>query len=383
MPMCRIIVLLLLIAVLPSFVQAEKDHLDKTRYDLEQVRKQIKTTNEELKSKKEVARKLARQLNQVDKDLRLARKELGLARKKLLSFEQEIKAQKNVVVEATAQSSDLEAQVLKRLVVLYKGGETQLVKVLFSAQSPATMAEDYDFFQRMVRKDRELLNEYRMLMQKTEKELGRLDQLQKLQQETLAQRKKQESNLNGAQQEKKKLLAKVRQDEEALAVLLYELEEKATRLTGLVSKLKSQPAPSKRHGTSFTAQQGHLSWPVTGPVRIGFGTGRHPELGTRYESHGIEIGVNGEKPIHAVWDGHVIFANPFRGYGNLLIVDHGDGYYTLYAQASRLTRAVGDRVERGEEVAISGFEGAEIVYFEIRKGGTPLDPMRWLAKKSR
>jgi septal ring factor EnvC (AmiA/AmiB activator) len=376
--------LYLLIVFIPGPVLAAKEELDRTRRDLEQVRQQIESTSAELKDKKEAARKLARQLSQVDRDLRQARKKLDAARQTLVSLDQELTTQKKVVAEATSQSQDLESQVRKRLIVLYQGGETQLVKVLFSAQSPAAMAEDYDFFQRMVRKDRELLAEYRQLLDNTRQELARLDQLQSRHQETLTLRKQQESSLNGARQEKKKLLVRIRQDEEALAVLLYELEEKAARLTGLVSQLKeTRSTTSSGHGTRFTKQQGSLSWPVTGPVRIGFGTGRHPELGTRYESHGIEIGVNGEVPIHAVWDGHVIFANPFRGYGNLLIIDHGEGYYSLYAQASRLTRSVGDRIERGEEIAVSGFEGAETVYFEIRKGGTPLDPMRWLAKKSR
>jgi septal ring factor EnvC (AmiA/AmiB activator) len=116
-------------------------------------------------------------------------------------------------------------------------------------------------------------------------------------------------------------------------------------------------------------------------VKVGFGTGRHAELGTLYESHGIEISASNDQPISAVWQGNVVFANWFKGYGNLLIVDHGSSYYTLYAQASRLAKKVGDLVQKGEIVAFSGFEGNDAVYFEIRRRGTPLDPADWLGSR--
>lgn len=82
--------------------------------------------------------------------------------------------------------------------------------------------------------------------------------------------------------------------------------------------------------------------------------------------------------MRAVAAGKVAFSKPFRGFGNLLILDHGDGYYTLYAQASQLLHKVGDVVAAGDKVALSGFGGNDTVYFEIRQRGTPLDPLQWL-----
>jgi septal ring factor EnvC (AmiA/AmiB activator) len=83
-----------------------------------------------------------------------------------------------------------------------------------------------------------------------------------------------------------------------------------------------------------------------------------------------------------VADGKVVFAKPFRGFGNLLILDHGGGYYTLYAQARQLVKKVGEVVAAGDTVGISGFGDNKKIYFEIRQRGTPLNPLQWLKPRS-
>ncbi len=102
---------------------------------------------------------------------------------------------------------------------------------------------------------------------------------------------------------------------------------------------------------------------------------------TRIRSNGITVRAPYGAPIRAVADGHVLYAGWFRGYGRILIVDHGDGYYTLVAHASEILRRVGDPVHGGEEIARVGDSGSlegPIVYFEIRREGRPLDPKEWI-----
>ena len=137
--------------------------------------------------------------------------------------------------------------------------------------------------------------------------------------------------MNKAAKVKQQLLAKVRQDKDFLSRELVELKERANRVDELIRKLetaRSKVPPAS--GTGFAAQKGRLHWPVAGRVRIPFGNSRHPDLGTPYQSHGIELEITGERTVTAVWSGKVVYADLFKGYGNLLILDHGDGYYTLY-----------------------------------------------------
>ena len=172
-----------------------------------------------------------------------------------------------------------------------------------------------------------------------------LQQLRERQAAVAAQRRAEQAALNSAGQAKKQLLAGLRTDEAKLATALEELRAKAARLADLVKKLetaKTQPYTGK--SADFSAQKGRLTWPVNGKVRIGFGTTRHPDLGTLIESNGLEIAVPPQTPVKSVWAGRVLYAGPLKGFGNLMVIDHGEKYYTLYAHAARFTRKVGDLV---------------------------------------
>ena len=178
------------------------------------------------------------------------------------------------------------------------------------------------------------------------------------------------------------MLAKLRQDETQLAAAIEELRARAVRLRELVKKLESAATRSYTgKGADFTAQRGRLPWPVNGQVRMAFGTTRHPDLGTLIESNGLEIAVPPQTPVKSVWQGRVLYASPLKGFGNLMIIDHGDKYYSLYAHAASFARKTGDVVGAGEVIAWSGHEGRDAVYFEIRHRGAPVDPLPWLAPR--
>ena len=157
------------------------------------------------------------------------------------------------------------------------------------------------------------------------------------------------------------------------------MRSKAAGLNELVKKLETeQTQPYTEYPEGLLPQKGRLLWPVPGKLRVGFGTSRHGELGTLIESHGFDIEAAVGTPVNAAANGKVIFANSLRGYGKLIIVDHGSKYYTLYAHMERFTKQVGDPVAAAEVIAYSGYEGRDAVYFEIRQGGRPLNPGDWL-----
>jgi len=373
------VLLLFLIGAVPA---GADQRLDQSRRDLESIRQQIEQTSESLEEKQRSAHRLADQLSRVDHELRQARRKVAQLQGKLKDLQLEIDRVDREVQQGKSRIRDLESEVRRRLVALYKGGDAQLVKILFSARPPAEIFENYDFLQRLVRHDRELIGGYLEQVKLNQQRLADLDRLRADRAQALEQFRGEEGRLEKSGSEKKRLLAQARKDRDTLALLLADLEERAERLSALVKKLESQkPGSYTEKSTAFASRKGRLRWPVKGSIRLGFGRGVHPDLGTRYDSHGLEIEVRGVVPITAVWDGQVIFANQFRGYGNLVIVDHGDGFYSLYAQASRLTKGVGERVAEGETVAFSGFDGGDAVYFEIRQGGTPLDPTDWLAAR--
>jgi len=175
-----------------------------------------------------------------------------------------------------------------------------------------------------------------------------------------------------------------------LATLNAALKDQQTRLTALgkdekglldlLEKLRDIFAdiPKQIAGAEPFAQlRGRLNWPLHGKVMSGFGTSSEGE----HESHGLLIAAGSGSDVHAVSHGRVVFADWLRGFGLLIIVDHGDGYLSLYGYNESLLKDVGDWVNMNDVIATSGASGghkAAGLYFELRYQGKPIDPKGWL-----
>jgi septal ring factor EnvC (AmiA/AmiB activator) len=362
---------------------------DETRQSLKEIEQRLSQASKSLSKKEKEEKSLGKDLKTVESELARLQQNMANQDKRLVSLKEELAAAEGESVRRKEAAESLRGQVEQRLVTLYKDGDMGLLRALMLARSPARMAEDYEFFGRIVRRDRELLDGYRRRLEELSATRERLAGLQAEQEALVAQGRRDRDSLKKAAELKKRLLAKVKTDKGKLAGEVAALKERAARLSSLVKKLESTKPPAYTSKPSaqdpktplanpFGRQKGRLSWPVNGKVKVPFGTGRHADLGTLYESHGIEISASPQQPVTAVWSGRVAFANEFKGYGNLLILDHGDSYYTLYAQASRLAKRVGETVAQGETVAYAGYDGSDTVYFEIRHRGTPLNPAPWL-----
>ncbi len=356
------------------------DDLDESKARLSQIQKQIEEALQGLRNKESQSGTLSEELARLSAETRRIERLTQKSNQQLSELSARLEKQRRSLKEIEQQQSQTEQQIRHRLVVLYKTGEVGLIKALLSeAESPREIAEKYAFLSRMVRHDRALLVEYRQQSESHRVLLVELEDLRKKQAAVVDRRKDEEEALRKARRSKKALLAKVNQDADLLEGVVQELKAKALRLNGLVKKLETeQTQPYTGTLDGLSSQKGRLFWPVPGKLRVGFGTSRHGDLGTLIESHGFDIEAAVGTPVNAVAKGRVIFAKRLRGYGRLLIVDHGKKFYTLYAHVARFTKKLGDMVAAEEVVAFSGFEGRDAVYFEIRQGGKPLDPSSWL-----
>jgi len=375
-------VFIIFLLMLAPAVSLHAEDRDEKLRRLEEVEQRLNEALEALELKKSTELDLLGDLDDVDRSLRQKQQKLGRTNRQLESLTREIKTQTSDLEQKQRDVEKLRGQVQQRLVTLYKSEEAGTLKTLFSANSASQILEDYDFLGRVVQHDRKLLEEYRRRLKNRQESVERLAVSKKRQQRLLGDLRQEEQELQKTRKLKEKFLAAVRRDRNALNTMVIELQQRAARLTSLVKDIESgQGAEYTGKTALFPLQKGLLPWPIEGRIKVGFGTRRHPELGTLIESHGIEIAVDPEMPIKAVWHGKVAFAKRFQGYGNLLIIDHEDGYYTLYAQAERLLKKAGDPVKKGEAVAISGYGGNDFIYFEIRNGSTPLDPVTWIARR--
>jgi len=372
--------LLLVLLILPLCKTYAADELDASRERLDKLQKQIRTTLEGLRNKQSESGALSDDLERLNAEVRRIERLERKSQQQLTELTAQLKAKRSALEKIDALGERTEQQIRSRLVVLYKTGEVGLIRALLTdSESPRDIAEKYAFLSRMVRHDRDLLSQYRVQMQEYRDALADLEIMEKKQSAVVLRRSREQETLQKARRSKKILLAEVKQDAASLEKMLQELRAKAARLNELVKKLETEGGqPYTGNLAGLSAQKGRLLWPVPGKLRVGFGTSRHGELGTLIESHGFDIEAVAGTPVNAAASGKVIFANSLRGYGKLIIVDHGRKYYTLYAHMARFTKQVGDPVAAAEVIAYSGYEGRDAVYFEIRQGGKPLDPGDWL-----
>jgi septal ring factor EnvC (AmiA/AmiB activator) len=133
--------------------------------------------------------------------------------------------------------------------------------------------------------------------------------------------------------------------------------------------------------TGFAAAKGRLPFPAAGPVTVGFGRVLNPRFNTITVQNGIDIGAPAGAPVRAVAAGRVVHAGWFKGYGNLVILDHGEGYHSLVAHLATMRTAMGEEVAAGGVLGTVGDSGSlkgPYLYFEIREHGRPVDPRQWL-----
>lgn len=370
--------LLLLLFALHQNAFAAGEDLDANRKELEEIRQRIGKTSRNLEEKKRAEKIANSDLQKVEKSLERMTERTAAISSRLDQLTVRIRRAESDLGQTGEQINGLSSLVKQRLVALYKGGEITSAQTFFTPGPAAEVANDFIYLQKIVEHDRELLGGYQLRLNHQNQNLQQLATLRQEQLRLKQEMEKERREMVQVAKMKEDLLLQVRKDKNSLSRQLTELQGRAKRIDGLISNFETtrnrEPAAP---GTAFSGQKGRLSWPVNGRVRIPFGNSRHPDLGTPYQSHGIEIEVSGELPVKSVWSGKVVFANVFKGYNNLLIIDHGDGYYTLYAQTSQLTCNVGDKISRGQVVAQTDGSAGRF-YFEIRKGGTPLDPKNWL-----
>jgi septal ring factor EnvC (AmiA/AmiB activator) len=191
------------------------------------------------------------------------------------------------------------------------------------------------------------------------------------------------ADLRDAEAQKHSILNGIRAREGAEEEVLAGLVRMERDLKALLEKV-TEPGGVTSHG--LPRFKGLLGWPVEGKVAIPFGNVRHPKFHTEVPHPGLEIACPPGSEVRALFDGRVVFSDWLRGYGEMIVIDHGDAYLSVYGQLGERLARTGQEVGRNEAIARSGQEGTFGItglYLEIRHQGQPQDPVPWLKKSTR
>jgi septal ring factor EnvC (AmiA/AmiB activator) len=217
--------------------------------------------------------------------------------------------------------------------------------------------------------------------------LKRLDAHKALKSAHAAEHQKQTRLMSLEQSRRTKLLADIRKQKslelaaiEALTQAAAALERKITSLNTV--ELEAVP-DNNASQLSFSAHKGLLIMPVNGKIINLYGEYKNPKYNITNFRSGIDIKADQGEPIRSVFNGKVIYSEWFKGYGNMIIIDHGNSYYTVYAHLEETFKSKGDAVDAGEVIATLGDTGSMTgakLYFEVRHHGKPMNPLNWLKK---
>jgi len=367
---------------LPSFSYAASPH-----EEYQKIQKNMKTHREKLESAKRRESSILsdlestnRQLRDVEADLKKYKNQLSNTESKIAQVEDDIARNKSTI-------DKLREWIKRKLRVIHRYGLNSEIFMLFlSAEDISELVRTGKYLQYITAYEHGILKTYKGTLESlTEKE----KQLVRLRKELSRNKEKvqaKEESLEEKKDKKQLLLSSVKKEKTTHTRMLREMEASSQRLLDIIKE--SERAEKGKEETfstkSFAGLKGRLPWPVDGKVAIPYGSQKDPQFNTPIFRSGSYIKANTAAVAKAVHSGKVVFAEWFKGYGQLVIVNHGDGYHTLYGSLSEIFTKVGDIIKGKQavgRVGSSGLLNAPGLYFELRYKGKPLDPAQWLQRR--
>lgn len=358
--------------------------LEKGKKELQDIRTEISEKRKGLAEAGKKEKGILAEIEKIDRGLHALESEERKMDREIISLEKGLREKTSDISALRLETQRKKALLYKRLVFMYKSGEAGYLKLLLSSESLTDSGRKYKYLVSIASNDRELIKEYgrdvanlSIQMEGIRAGKEKLEQVEK----ELATKRVEIKKERG---ERDRILASVRKDKHRYKESLKELEANARSLQNLLERLgrqgtkesiKSYPAGGFEH------QKGLLDFPVKGEVTGYFGKELDERHITKVYRKGIDIQAKGGSAVRAVYNGRVIFASQFKGYGLMMVVDHGGGYYTVYAHAAKLFKKVNDEIIKGDiigEMGDAGQTGEPTLYFEVRRGGKPEDPLNWL-----
>ena len=359
--------------------------------DMAKLQKEIEALQKELKEVQGTRSDLQKDLEKSEKQINELQKKADEINKELNQQNKELNQLKNERSQLEQARKKQQTQIAEQMRAAHKLGEQSEVKVLLNQESP-------DQVSRIMKYHSYFMEAHTAKMKSYLETITRIDSLTpEIEKKTLelagmqSELDNQRAALKNIHGEREQALAKVNNDLKNKNKVLKQLSEDRRKLQALLDRVTRQVAttgainapgyvPLPKGGEKFSQRKGRMPWPTQGSMIHRFGSAR---IAGQMNWSGAYISAPMGNNVQAVHHGRVVFADYFGGHGLLVIVDHGEGYMSLYAHNQRLLKKAGEPVQAGEVIATVGNSGGQAsagLYFEIRHQGKPIDPNQWLAR---
>ena len=357
-------------------VQAEKDLAEKKR-DLKEIKKELSLTKEKEKKIQGKESSVLDSLHRIETEQNRKEKELKQMEEQLTLTKKKVHQTRGRIATLNQGTDQTREELFSRLIALYKMGRIPPGFLLLASQSYSDRLRVDKYLRVIIDYDGRLIDTFRSQISLNERYHKELVQDQSQWERAISEVEKKKEEIGRVRGEKQELLKSIQTQKIVYKRVIVELEERAKDLQGLIDKLEREKSVHAYKGPKQDFQKGRILPPVQGKVISLF-----REKGR----NGIEIQAPLGADIRAVLAGKVLYADWFKGFGNVMIIDHGDHTFTVSGYASQLLKKAGEVVSQGEAVAQVGSAGSlkgPCLYFEIRHQGKPQDPLNWLPHADR
>ena len=372
--------------------QDPSDTPEQARLDLERLRNQIAALENRLEAMGDERVTLVDEFESADVELALSRRQLEVIQLRLQVLYTQSREREAEVERLAGELVTAREELAHRVVALYRMGPLSYSRFLLAADDPEDVLANYQLIGRLAAQDRALVSGIARRIEQHERAVEAMNEsMQRFEQtrreETLAIRA-----LSGQQARRRELIRQIDIEAAAQRQAIEQQEQSAAALEALLAAVVEQPAaarPAEASGAAggpltFAAERGALPWPADGRITESFGRKVHPVYETVTLFKGIEIDAGAGTPVQAVFRGRVVFADWFQNYGLVVIVNHGDEFFTIYGHLDTVAVRTGEWVDASIEVGTVGETGSLIgpsLYFEIREGSDAVNPTQWLRRR--
>ncbi|HTG11033.1 MAG TPA: peptidoglycan DD-metalloendopeptidase family protein [Candidatus Eisenbacteria bacterium] len=388
-------------AVLAQVPKRESAEIGDKQQDLQQTQKRLLEERQKAADARKREAGVLSELEGIDRRLSDKRQQVVALDTRLRRAQADVGELQGEIGRLQSRRSGQEDVLGRRLRALYKlqvqGG---VLPIVLSGADPVEQAVQLRHLTTLASVDARLIREYRVTSEVLADRKSRVEARGREMASLRSEADQERAEFDQEAAKRRALLAKVQSERAYHDRMVGELSEATRRLEAFIRDLQekqrravakvpppsrpARPAPGDA-GPGFASLRGRLAWPADGRVVAEYGPQVNPRFGTKTFRNGIDIEAGEGSNIAAVFPGQVVYTGWFRGYGNLIIVDHGGEYYTVYAHAADIRVTEGDEVKQGQIIGTVGDTGSlqgPRLYFEVRHEGKPQDPTQWLRPRS-
>ncbi len=348
---------------------------------LQEIQKKLSREKRKVKQTIKKEKSILSELEKINKLLRKKREELRYYDKRLSDTRNKIRLLEKEILLLNEKLQTRKKFLKGRLKSLYKYQHGDIASILVSARDYQELIKRIKYISYIADYDSRQIKTFSSEIEERNIKMSRMEDLRKGLKADKTNIKNKANEMRAERKNKDQLLASIKSERSSYEKMIKELEESSKNLYEMIKKLESEKLPLSVTGKGFSSLKGRLPWPVNGKVLVHFGKQNNTQFNIPTFRKGIEIEAKAGYTALSVLGGKVVYADWFKGYGLLLIINHGEGFHSLYAHLAEIFHKTGDIIKVRQAVGKIGESGlldVPSLYFEIRHKGKPRDPLKWL-----